>query len=155
MIRSREPVDESTGSRITISDRMSHSLVMVWVHFVIRTRKGVLVIHGEVERILYDHLRSYIEGDLRCHLIAMNGMPNHVHILVGMHAALSVQEFAHRVKGESSHWLNQQRMLDVPFRWQTGYGAFSVGKEEVGIVKRYIENQKRHHGTGGGKESTP
>ena len=31
------------------------------------------------------------------------------------------------------------------FRWQEGYGAFSVGKSNLQEVIKYIENQEEHH----------
>jgi uncharacterized protein with von Willebrand factor type A (vWA) domain len=49
------------------------------------------------------------------------------------------------IKGESSHWINQQNLLKVKFAWQVGYGAFSVSESNVNDVEQYIRNQKEHH----------
>lgn len=49
------------------------------------------------------------------------------------------------VKGESSHWVNQENLTKVKFVWQVGYGAFSVSESNVDNVEQYIRNQKEHH----------
>jgi len=49
------------------------------------------------------------------------------------------------LKGESSHWVNQNDFLKVKFAWQVGYGAFSVSESKVKMVEKYIRNQREHH----------
>ena len=49
------------------------------------------------------------------------------------------------IKGESSHWLNEQKLLKAKFNWQRGFGVFSVSESNVKDVRNYILNQKEHH----------
>jgi hypothetical protein len=57
----------------------------------------------------------------------------------------AIKDIVKNIKGESSHWINQENMCPTAFAWQTGYGAFSVSESIVEIVERYIDNQKEHH----------
>jgi putative transposase len=57
----------------------------------------------------------------------------------------SLKDIIQNVKGESSHWINQNNFLKVKFSWQIGYGAFSVSESKVRDVEIYIRNQKEHH----------
>ena len=75
----------------------------------------------------------------------INVQPEHVHIMINLASDTSVMTVAKKIKGESSHWINENRMTEGRFRWQRGYGAFSVSASQVEIVKKYIENQEQHH----------
>jgi hypothetical protein len=57
----------------------------------------------------------------------------------------AVKDILKNIKGESSHWVNQENVTRLKFAWQTGYGAFSVSESSVSAVQRYIGNQKEHH----------
>ena len=70
----------------------------------------------------------------------INVQPEHVHVLIDLASDTSVMTVAKKIKGESSHWINENRMTKERFRWQRGYGAFSVSASQVEKVKRYIEN---------------
>jgi len=78
-------------------------------------------------------------------MIAINGMPDHVHLFVGLHPAQSISDLMQIVKGESSEWINKKGFVSGKFRWQEGYGAFSYGHSQVEQVYRYVMNQKEHH----------
>lgn len=78
-------------------------------------------------------------------VLAINGMPNHVHILVGMRPTQSLSDLMQDIKGDSSKWINQRRFVKRKFHWQDGYGAFSYSKSHVDNVIDYIKNQEEHH----------
>ena len=78
-------------------------------------------------------------------LIAINGMPDHIHILIGMRPTQSISDLMQDIKGSSSKWINQKGFIKGKFEWQEGYGAFSYGKSQVKDVIAYIENQEQHH----------
>ena len=75
---------------------------------------------------------------------AINGMPDHVHLLVSLPPVISISEALGFIKANSSGWVHQ-KWPDSPFAWQLGYGAFSVSKSQVPAVMKYIHNQERHH----------
>ena len=91
---------------------------------------------------------KYMTGIVKNHkhkMIAINGMPDHVHLFVGLHPAQSISDLMQIVKGESSEWINKKGFVSGKFRWQEGYGAFSYGHSQVEQVYRYVMNQKEHH----------
>jgi len=70
---------------------------------------------------------------------------DHVHALVDLPTALSIEELMQLVKGSSSHWINSHDIVTGKFAWGRGYGAFSVSESNVDKVARYIANQEEHH----------
>ena len=83
--------------------------------------------------------------NLRCTLIAINGMPDHVHLLVRYRADLSHSEMLQQIKGRSSKWINETFPQLGRFAWQEGYGGFTVSKSAAPKVEGYIARQKEHH----------
>ena len=69
----------------------------------------------------------------------------HVHVLLDLPASLSLEECVKLVKGASSHWINQERIVPGRFRWARGYAAFSVSESNVPTIVRYIASQAEHH----------
>lgn len=78
-------------------------------------------------------------------LVAINGTADHVHILFGMRPTQSLSELMKEVKGCSSKWINDERLVNGKFSWQEGYSAFSYGKSQIPMVINYINNQEEHH----------
>ena len=72
-------------------------------------------------------------------------MPDHVHILARFKSDVSVAEMLKLIKGNSSKWLNEQPGRSERFRWQPGYGAFSVSESRAPAVRTYIQRQPEHH----------
>ncbi len=95
-----------------------------------------------------DELFKYITGIIQNHnhkLLAINGMPDHIHIFFGMRPSQSISELMQKIKGDSSAWINNKKFIKSHFSWQEGFGAFSYGKSQVNQVITYIQNQEIHH----------
>ncbi|MBI3894299.1 MAG: IS200/IS605 family transposase, partial [Acidobacteria bacterium] len=93
-------------------------------------------------------LCAYMDGiirDLEGKAVTINGMADHVHLLLWMPPALSISETLRILKSNSSRWVNQKRGAGPAFAWQTGYGAFSVSHSNVRSVVKYIQAQEKHH----------
>jgi REP element-mobilizing transposase RayT len=71
--------------------------------------------------------------------------PEHVHALIDLPTSKSIEEVAQLLKGSTSHWINESRLLRGRFSWGRGYGAFSVSQSHVGQVAAYVANQEEHH----------
>jgi len=71
--------------------------------------------------------------------------PEHVHTLIDLPTNKSIEEVVKLVKGSSSHWINENRLLRGRFGWGRGYGAFSVSHSDVERVAAYIARQEEHH----------
>ena len=95
-----------------------------------------------------DELQKYITGIVsgqKQKMIAINNMPNHLHLLVGLRPDSSLSDLVHDVKAGSSKFINEKRWVMGRFSWQEGFGAFSHSRSQLDTVIRYIENQQKHH----------
>ena len=93
-------------------------------------------------------LYAYMTGIIQNYghkLLVINGMPDHVHLLIGMRPTQSLSDLMKNLKQDSSKWINENRKTRAHFNWQEGYGAFSYGKSQLPIIIEYIENQENHH----------
>jgi len=113
-------------------------------HTVFSTKHRAMLITPDLEERLYPFMGGIVR-DLRCALLAINGMPDHVHLLVRYRADLSHSEMLQQVKGRSSKWINETWPQRGRFSWQEGYGGFTVSKSSVPEVEAYIARQKEHH----------
>lgn len=123
---------------------MSHSFHKICLHIVFGTKNRKPLINSDIENQIHKYLTKQL-NQLECKVIAINGMPDHIHILISSNPKLSVASIIKQLKGSSSHWINQQDLIKSKFSWQTGYGVFSVSESQIDKVKAYIQNQKEHH----------
>ena len=75
-------------------------------------------------------------------------MPDHVHVVIQFPPKQSISGLVHQIKGVSSHFVHEQLPGNEIFRWQEGYGVFSLGRNQLKHVLAYVQNQKRHHASG-------
>jgi putative transposase len=95
-----------------------------------------------------DELYKYISGIIHNNnhkLLSINGMPDHIHILLGLRPNQSLSELIQDIKGNSSKWINERKFVKGKFSWQEGFGAFSYSKSEISKIADYIDSQKMHH----------
>lgn len=97
---------------------------------------------------IHDRLYDYIGGicrDLNSQLLAGNGMPDHVHLLIRFAPDLSPAALAREVKARSSRWIHETFVELNEASWQRGYGGFTVSRSAIEDVEQYIKNQQKHH----------
>lgn len=123
---------------------MPNTYTQIHIQFVF----AVKFRHGLISSSWKDELYQYITGIVQNNkhkLICINGMPDHIHILIGVRPHQSISDLMQDVKGGSSKWINEKKFLKGKFEWQQGYGAFSYSKSHVKDVIHYIQNQEQHH----------
>jgi REP element-mobilizing transposase RayT len=123
---------------------MPGSHTRLYIHIVFAP-KGRLSIHDTEKRDKLLHYLSGIVTNLQSHLISGSVMPDHVHLLVGLHPSLAVSELVQKVKANSSKHINTEKWFPGRFSWCEGYGAFSVSQSMLEKVSKYIANQEEHH----------
>ena len=123
---------------------MSHSLNKIWIHAVWSTKERIPIIKTDVEKKIFLFVSNQLK-ELGCPVRIVNGMPDHIHCLFLMNPQKTITEIVKQIKGSSSHFINQESLIDEKFAWQTGYAAFSVSESAVVKVFDYIKNQKQHH----------
>ena len=89
-----------------------------------------MVVNGRKKGIIIDRINGYFD---------------HAHMLFAMKNTQSISEVMHLVKGESSRWINSNRLTSEPFQWQDDYFALSVSKSNLHSVRLYIDGQEKHH----------
>lgn len=77
--------------------------------------------------------------------MVINGMPDHLHLLIGFNPDCSLSDLVRDIKANSSKWINEKKLVLGKFEWQTGFGAFTVGQSQIQAVVSYILNQEEHH----------
>ncbi|MBS1531774.1 MAG: IS200/IS605 family transposase [Bacteroidetes bacterium] len=95
-----------------------------------------------------ERLHQYITGIVQNQghkMIAINSMPDHLHLFFGFRPNQSLSDLMRDVKGDSSEWINNQKFTPSTSRWQEGYGAFSYSRSQIKVVAEYIEHQEEHH----------
>jgi putative transposase len=113
-------------------------------HRVFSTTDRAPLIVPELEQRLYPFLGGILR-DLGCALLAVNGMPDHVHLLARYPSDLAHSDMLRHVKSRSSKWVRESLPIGRGFAWQEGYGGFTVSKSMTPKVESYIARQKEHH----------
>jgi putative transposase len=131
---------------------MRRSKISVFIHFVWATKRREWMLEDlEIERRIHRYLESQTQK-LKCSVLAINGMPDHVHMLIALHPTVSLSDFARQAKASSSLFANQQLGFNGAFDWQDNYAAISVTPRHLEKIVAYINNQKQHHADGSTKD---
>lgn len=113
-------------------------------HVVFGTKYRRALITDKCQNRLYEYIGGIIRQK-HGHMIEVGGITDHIHILAHLPPTIAVSDMIKEIKGSSSAWMNEERLLSTHFEWQKGYGAFSVSYSQVGVVQEYIRNQEDHH----------
>jgi len=120
------------------------SYVRIWVHLVFSTKnRGKLLsknIRHEVNKHIIDNCIT--KGIF---LQAINGHNDHLHCLISLGRDQTIAQVTHLIKGESSFWINSNKLTLSHFAWQDDYFAVSISESHVKVVTNYIKNQEKHH----------
>ncbi|AFU20370.1 MULTISPECIES: IS200/IS605 family transposase [Actinobacillus] len=123
------------------------SYTKLFYHIVFRTLQSVPAINEENEKELYQYIWAFCQQQ-KCTLHRINGMPDHLHLLVEIHPSMAVADFVKQLKNASHKWLEHHSDLFPDFyAWSKGYCALSYSEHEIGKIINYIKGQKEHHKT--------
>lgn len=126
---------------------MGNKKISLYIHLVWATWDRELWITSYIERMVFRLIVNQLH-QLGCRTIAINGMPDHIHCLIKLPTTVTIAELVKKAKGVPSSFINQKLVIDDHFKWQVGYGAFTVSRWDTDRVKRYIQDQKQHHNYG-------
>ena len=118
------------------------SQIYIQVVFAVKGRESMILPLWEEE------LYKYISGIVRNKeqkMLAINGMPDHIHFLIGMKPSCCLSDLVREVKKSSNDFIKNKKFSKFKFQWQEGYGAFSYSHSNLDNVIKYIMNQKEHH----------
>jgi len=120
----------------------TYSQIYIQVVFAVKHRNAL------IQSACEDELYKYISGIARNKkqkLISINGMPDHVHLLLGMRPTCCLSDLVREIKKSSNEFVNEKKFSRSKFEWQSGFGAFSYGHSQLDKVIAYIAGQKEHH----------
>ncbi len=126
---------------------MRRNKLALFVHLVWATWDRLPLVTPEIERRVYRNIEAEALG-LGCKVLALNGMPDHVHLVVSLPSTVTIANLAKQCKGVSSHFVNETLKPEAGFKWQGTYGAFSVSRWDVDKIVGYVKRQKEHHAAG-------
>jgi REP element-mobilizing transposase RayT len=119
-----------------------YSQIYIQYVIVVRNRKNLLQKPWREE--VFKYMAGIIESKGHKSII-VNGVEDHVHILIGLKPSMSISDLIRDIKNNSSKFINEMNFLNVIFSWQVGYGAFSYSYSQLDRVYKYILNQEEHH----------
>jgi putative transposase len=123
---------------------MADVFSQVYIHLVFSPKSRKALIHPDWEERLYQYTTAIVQN--KGHkMLAINGMPDHIHIFIGLKPAEAISNLVQEIKKESNDWIKAERLTPFKFDWQKGYGAFSHSRSQLDVVCKYILNQKEHH----------
>jgi len=120
----------------------TYTQIHIQIVFAVKYRQNM------IDPVWKEDLYKYMTGIIQNHghkVIIINGMPDHVHCLIGFRPVQALSELVKFLKQDSSRWINDNRLTICRFRWQEGFGAFSYSKSHLQRVIKYIQNQEHHH----------
>jgi putative transposase len=123
---------------------MSHTFTQLLYHLAFTTKYRAGLIGPELQGMLFPYIAGIVRQE-RASLLAIGGMPDHLHLLVRSPPTLSIADLLRVIKTNSSRWAREDIGTLPEFAWQEGYGAFSVSESSAASVCRYIQNQEEHH----------
>ena len=126
---------------------MHRTQVAVFVHVTWGTWDRLPLLTEQVERAVHRALSDRCE-ELGAQVVAIGGVDDHIHLLVRLPASISLAELMRLIKGASAHLVTHQIAPGEFFKWQGGYGAFSVSLRHLDRVRDYIARQREHHAIG-------
>ena len=120
----------------------TYSQIYIQVIFAVKGRDSL--IHPEWEEKLYKYITGIVQNKEQ-KMLAINGMPNHIHFLIGMKPSCCLSDLVREIKKSSNSFINENKLSKFRFSWQEGFGAFSYSHSQLDNVIGYIMNQKEHH----------
>ena len=123
---------------------MANTFSQIYIQTVFAVSGRQSLMRNEFKEELYKYITGIVTNQ-RQKLISINGMPDHLHILIGLRPAMALADLVEEIKKSSSNFSNKEKWVRGRFSWQEGYGAFSYGHSQLDTIIRYIENQEQHH----------
>jgi REP-associated tyrosine transposase len=144
----RKPVDYNeqklTSPRREAAQKMGHTFSNILNHIIFSTKNRENMLSANIKDSVHAYLCGIAKAE-NCQIIKINGIENHIHILVSLKPSLAPSDFARKIKTNSSKWIHENYPKLRDFAWQPGFSCFSVSESTKDSVIKYIDNQEEHH----------
>ena len=123
---------------------MANTFSQMYAHLIFSPLGRQNLILSSFEKELFKYITGIVQNKGQ-KMIAINGMPDHIHLFIGFKPTLAISDLVRQVKASSSKFINTQNYLPWKFGWQEGFGCFTYSHSQVDSVAKYVLNQKEHH----------
>ena len=118
--------------------------IKVWLHFVWSTKDRFPYLNDDIRHQVFEHIRQNAR-EKGIFIDFINGYVDHVHCLVSLGSDQTLEKIMQLIKGESSFWINKNKLAKTRFEWQDEYFVVSVNEDSLESVRKYIAKQEEHH----------
>src|ERR1700744_3193113 len=123
---------------------MANTFSQIYLQFVFAVQHRQNLIPKEHKEELHKYITGLVQNR-KAKMLAVNCMPDHIHLFVGFKPTILISDFVKEIKVESNEFINSKNWIRGKFNWQEGYGVFSYSQSHIDAVIKYILNQERHH----------
>jgi len=120
----------------------TYSQIYIQTIFAVKGRESLIL--SEWEERLYRYITGIVQNNGQ-KMLAINGMPDHIHFFIGMKPSCCLSDLVREIKKSSNEFIAENKFTKYKFSWQEGFGAFSYAHSQLDNVIQYIMNQKEHH----------
>jgi REP element-mobilizing transposase RayT len=120
------------------------SLVRIWVHCVWTTKSRIPYLKNQISDEVISHIRENAKTK-GIYIDHLNGYKEHLHALISLGSSQAISEVMQKIKGESSFWINKNKLTRLKFEWQDDFYSVSIGMDQLDQLRSYIRNQVLHH----------
>ncbi len=120
------------------------TFTQMYVQLVFAVKNRDAVLHKGIRNRVFEYVSGII-SEMKHKSIIVNGVSNHVHILLGLNPSKSISDTVHDIKRSTSLFINNEKLCPGKFAWQEGYGGFTYSRSQLDNVYNYILNQEKHH----------
>lgn len=120
------------------------SYVRIWIHCVWGTKNRIPFLNKGSNAVIINHINENAK-DKGIYIDFMNGHREHIHCIISLNADQTLAKSLQLLKGESSFWINKNKLAQGKFEWADEYFAVSVSESQINTVRDYIKNQEEHH----------
>jgi putative transposase len=118
--------------------------IKVWIHLIWSTKNRDKLITKELKPKLISHIKENAKIK-EIYIDTINCVQEHIHLLISLKGEQSISKVVQLLKGESSFWINKNKLSKIKFEWQDEFIAISVSESVISKVREYIKNQEEHH----------
>lgn len=116
----------------------------LYIHIVFAVKYRERLLRKEIKEELFKYISGIITNR-KNKMIIINGVSDHIHLLIGLNPNEKISDLVGCIKRESSSFMNEKKWFRGKFHWQDGYGVFSYSRSQLDGVYKYISNQEIHH----------
>lgn len=123
---------------------MANTFIQMYAQIIFSPKGRENLILPAFEERLYQYITGIVQNKGQ-KMIAINDMPDHIHLFIGFKPAIALSDLIRDVKASSSKFINDERLVRGKFSWQDGFGCFTYAHSQLDAVAKYVMNQKDHH----------